>query len=81
MKKCWLIPKDLVGCAAWICCLIGCLIFGSIILTTTGILSASLWIKDECTVLSQVKACMSDPSVICSVNVSLQLNPVSVPAT
>jgi hypothetical protein len=78
--KCARMPKDLAGFVSWLCCLCGSVIFGSIVLTTTGILSASSWIKDECTVVNKTDACLLAQPIQdgCSVNVSMRVNPVSM---
>ena len=63
---------------AWCCCLLGCLMFGGILIGTTGLLQGMAWMEDMCTVYHQNDECLvtNSPGCRVSVDVFIMGNPV-----
>jgi hypothetical protein len=56
-----------IACAGWFCCLIGCVIFGGVLLSFTEF--DDPWILDSCHVISRDDSCLDGTHENCAVSV------------
>ena len=70
-------PKEMksdavIACAGWICCFVGCLIFGGVLLSYTEL--DDPWITDSCYVIGRDDSCLDGTHENCAVSVKALVN-------